>query len=225
MNTAIQRTPLYAVAQELKARFTDLQGWQIPEVYTAVETEVDAARQGVVLADETPNGKLMVEGEEAEGVVTAAFDLPVLSVGFGAPADPNWIYCLRKDRFFVSTPPGEVNGASKGLVVSDAFVTVTDMTHGQAEIRVIGPASQDFLSKVCGLDFHASAFPNHVAKQSSVAKTSQLVIRRDIGSLPAFSLVGGQSLCVYLWNVLVEAGREWGLVPIGQAARNVLEGC
>ncbi len=225
MNPAVQRTPLYAVAQGLNARFTDLQGWQIPEVYTAVDTEVDAARQGVVLADETPNGKLMVEGEEAEGIVRAAFDLSALSVGFGTSADSNWIYRLRKDRFFVNTPPGDMDGAIKKLAVSDAFVTVTDLTHGWAEIRVIGPASQDFLSKVCGLDFHASVFPDHAAKQSSVAKTSQLVIRRDIGSLPAFSLVGGQSLGVYLWNVLVEAGREWGLVPIGQAARNVLEGC
>lgn len=226
MNNTMKRTPLHTVEQGLGARFTDIEGWEIPEIYMDVEAEVGAARQGVVLSDETPNGKLTVEGEAAEAVLKGAFELPAIAVGAGAAVEEDWVYCLRKDFFFVSTPPGGEGRMLKRLVrqARDSFVTVTDVTHGRAEIRVIGPASQDFLSKVCALDFHVLAFPNGAAKQSSVAKTSQLVIRRDIGSLPAFSIIGGQSLGAYLWDVLAEAGREWGLVPAGRAALDVLEG-
>ena len=106
VNAAIKRTPLYAIAQGLGARFTDQQGWQLPAVYSDVEAEIAAARQSVVLSDTTPNGKLMVEGAEAEAVLRANFDVSVLEVGMGALVGTDRVYRLRKDLFFVSTPPG-----------------------------------------------------------------------------------------------------------------------
>ena len=216
--TPIKLTPLHAIAQRLGATFTEQRGWRIPEVYTTPEAEIAAARERIALADETPNGKLLVEGDRAESVLMNAFDLDTLKINEGRDR----IYRLRGDLFFVSTPPGREVSARKKLATASAaseqFVTVTDITHGRAEIRGIGPISQELLSKVCGLDFHPSAFPNETAKQSSLAKTTQLIIRRDIGELPAFSIIGTQSLGPYVWDTMMEAGREFGLVPIGRAA-------
>ena len=79
---------------------------------------------------------------------------------------------------------------------------MTDVTHGRSEIRVVGPASTSLMRKVCGLDFHPEAFPDGAARQSDVAKTTQLVIRRDIGELPAFSVIGARSLGAYLWDTM-----------------------
>ena len=216
--TAIKLTPLYTIAQRLGATFTEQHGWRIPEVYTTSEAEIAAAQERVALVDETPNGKLLLEGAQVEPVVMEAFDLDSLKINEGRGG----IYRLRNDLFFISTPPGrEVRTQRKlttTLKASEQFVTVTDITHGRAEIRVIGPDSQELLSKVCGLDFHSSAFPNETAKQGSFAKTTQLIIRYDIGELLAFSIIGAQSLGPYVWDTMTEAGREFGIVPIGSAA-------
>ncbi len=221
--TPTKLTPLRSIAQRLGATFTEEQGWRIPEVYTAAEGEITAARERVVLADETPNGKLLLEGDHADSVLMDALDLGSLQINEGSDR----IYRLRNDIFFMSTPPGREVRVQKKLTttsaVSKQFVTITDITHGRAEIRVIGPDSQELLSKVCGLDFHPSAFPNETAKQSSLAKTTQLIIRRDIGELPAFSIIGTQSLGPYVWDTMMEAGREFGIVPIGRAALAALE--
>ena len=220
--TPIKLTPLHSITQRLDAAFTEEHGWRIPEVYTTAEDEITAARKRVGLADETPNGKLLVEGDHADSVLTDALDLGSLQINEGRDG----IYRLRNDLFFISTPPGKEVRAQKKLTTASAaskqFVTITDITHGRAEIRVIGPASQELLSKVCGLDFHPSAFPNETAKQSSLAKTAQLIIRCDIGELLAFSIIGVQSLGVYVWDTLMEAGREFEVVPIGTAALDVL---
>ena len=196
---------------------------RIPQVYTTLEDEIVAAEERLVLADETSNGKVLLEGTQAESVLMDAFDLDPLKINEGH----NGIYRLRNDLFFISTPPGrEVRTQRKlttTLKTSEQFVTVTDITHGRAETRVIGPDSQELLSKVCGLDFHPSVFPNETAKQSSLAKTTQLIIRRDIGDLPAFSIIGTRSLGPYVWDTLMEAGREFGGVPIGRAALAALE--
>ena len=211
-------TPLHTIAQRLGATFTEQHGWRIPEVYTTSEAEIAAAQERVALVDETPNGKLLLEGDHVELVVMEAFDLGSLKINEGRGG----IYRLRNDLFFISTPPGrEVRTQRKlttTLKASEQFVTVTDITHGRAEIRVVGPDSQELLSKVCGLDFHPSAFPNETAKQSSLAKTTQLIIRYDIGESPAFSIIGVQSLGAYIWDTMMEAGREFGIVPIGRAA-------
>ena len=215
--TPIKLTSLYSIAQRLGATFTEQREWCIPEVYTTLEAEVAAARERIALADEMPNGKLLVEGDQAESVLMDAFDLGSLKINEGRDG----IYRLRNDLFFISTLPGREVSAQKKLTTASAaseqFVTVTDVTHGRAEIRVIGPDSQALLSKLCGLDFHPSAFPNEAAKQSSLAKTTQLIIRRDIGELPAFSIIGTQSLGPYVWDTMMEAGKEFGIVPIGRA--------
>ena len=216
--TPIKLTPLHSIAQRLGATFTEGQGWRIPEVYTTPEDEITAARERIALADETPHGKLLLEGGQAESVLMDVFDLGSLKINEGRDG----IYRLRSDLFFISTPPSKEVSTQKKLIASstasDQFVTITDVTHGRAEIRVIGPASQGLLSKVCGLDFHPSAFPNETAKQSSLAKTTQLIIRCDIGELSAFSIIGAQSLGPYVWDTLMEAGREFGVVPIGSVA-------
>ena len=216
--TPIKLTPLHAIAQRLGATFIEQRGWCIPEVYTTLEAEIAAASERIALADETPNGKLLIEGEGAESVLMDAFDLGSLKINEGRDG----IYRLRNDLFFISTSPGREISTQKKLTTtseaSEQFVTVTDITHGRAEIRVIGPNSQALLSKLCGLDFHSSAFPNETAKQSSFAKTTQLISRRDIGELPTFSIIGTQSLGPYVWDTMMEAGKEFGLVPIGRAA-------
>jgi heterotetrameric sarcosine oxidase gamma subunit len=326
-NIPVKLTPLYGIAQRLNAQFAEYHGWKIPEVYTTQGAEINAAQNGVALADETPNGKLIVESSQAEVVLNTVFShcgsekrvdpsnphpplhpsqegtfgraknpprpkatpsthpthpgqrppllptlptpakgrpsqegifgrhsplhpsgggeeegrgdrggdcnpqsegrLSTLAINAGMVIGSTRRYRLRNDLFFVSTPPGEEVAMQKELTAaakgSGRFLTVTDVTHGRAEIRVIGPASQDLLSKLCGLNFQTAAFPNNTAKQSSLAKTTQLIIRRDIGEAPAFSIIGARSMGAYIWETLMEAGREWGVVPIGCAALNTLE--
>ena len=220
--TPIKLTPLQSTVQRLGATFTEQRGWHIPDVYTNPEAEITAARERLALADETPNGKLLLEGDQVESVLMEVFDLGSLKINEGRGG----IYRLRNDLFFISTTPGREVRAQKKLATalkaSAQFVTVTDITHGRAEIRVIGPHSRELLSKVCGLDFRPSAFPNETAKQSNLAKTTQLIIRCDIGELLAFSIIGVQSLAPYVWDTMMEAGREFGVAPIGRAALAVL---
>ena len=212
--TPIRLTPLIATAQQMRAQFIEQDGWRVPEIFSGMPQEIAAARERVALADESPRGKLYVEGREAATVVRAA-------------TQGDLAYRLRDDLYFVSTAPGKEADLFQVLQATaraaGKFITITDMTHGLAEIRVVGPASRALGHKLCGLDFDDARFPNHAAKQTSVAKTRQLIIRRDIGNLPAFSIIGACSLAAYLWDALMRAGREWDIAPMGRAAVKCLE--
>ncbi len=221
-------SPLQTTSEKLGAQFTDREGWRVAASYANVDEEIAAAREHVALSDETPNGKIFVEGKDADSVLRDVFGLTSLAIGLGAAIGQGYAYRLRHDMFFVSTPAGVEESALDKLMTgartANQFVTVTDVTHGNAELRVVGAASRELLSKLCGLDFHPDVFANHAAKQSSLAKTTQLIIRRDIGLLPAFSIIGARSLGAYVWEALMRAGREWNILPVGRAALEMLEG-
>ena len=221
-------SPLHNIAYGLNAGFIDLDGWQTADVYTDTNEELKTAQRRVGLVDAAPWLRMTVEGATAAAVLKTALKTPALEINGGHVAkDGTAVYKLRADHFLVHGTPtagaelkNAINAAIEG---SGELVTLTDISHGSAEIRLIGPDSDDLLSTACGLDLHPSQFPDITAKQSSVAKTTQTIIRRDIGGLLSYTLIGPRSLAVYLWETLMVAGAQFNSGPVGLAAYHQLE--
>lgn len=218
-------TPIFATAQAAGAAFTENGGWQIPDAFGDTEVEVATARHALALVDRSANGKILIEGQGATATLATAWETPPLAIGEGTAVDRSSVYRLRDDLYFVSTPPGDGEAAVSALKPAAkeraGQVTVTDVTHGRSELHLIGPRSAELLSRLCGLDFHPAHFPNRTAKQSRVAKTNQIIIRRDLEGTPAlhaYALIGGRSLATYLWETILEAGRDLSITPAGHAA-------
>jgi heterotetrameric sarcosine oxidase gamma subunit len=175
----------------------------------------------------SPHGKLQIEGAAALEALRAALGEAPEAIHAGTRGPSGHLVRLRPDLFYLSTPPGREAEAAALLEAAIArlgvFVTVTDLTHGLADLCLIGPASALVLSHLCGLDFRDAAFPNLAVKQSSVAKTRQMLRRRDFGMLPSYSLAGEQSVAAYLWQALTAAGAEYGLRPVGVEALGALD--
>lgn len=222
MDTAVKQTPIDDIARAAGAAFEEEAGWRVVRGFGQDEAGVQAARRGVALADCSARGKVLVEGAEAMSVVQEAWGVAELEVGRGAPIDGGHVYRLRDDGCFLSVEPAMATEAARraeaAAQTAETLAVVTDVTHGRGELWLVGPAARTLLSRLCGLDFHPDVFANHTARESSVAKTKQLIIRRDVGRTPAFALIGGRSLAAYLWETALEAGRDLEVVPVGRAA-------
>ena len=189
------------------------------------QAQIDAIGSGVIAADLSANGKLLVRGGGAEEILEAA-GVGRIEIGHGIAVEDSMVYRLRQDLYFLSAFPGRSTEAADTLtsmltrmaVERDVFVTVTDVTHGRSEMWLVGLASRALMSKLCGLDFSERAFPDAHAKQTSFAKTKQLIIRRDAAGQPAFAVIGGRSFASYVWETTLEAGEEFGITPIGADA-------
>jgi len=229
MTTPIKLSPLNGTAEKLGARWTEIAGWRCVQDYGNPAAEAAALRAGAGLADISQIGKIQIEGAQAAAMLAAALDGAPQSVGEHVLVTAGDLYCLRPDMYFLSVQPGSEAGVVPSLAAAAAgradLVTVTDVTHGLAGIELVGPRALDVMTRVCGLDFSDAAFPNQSARQSSVAKTRQLITRRghDRGRLPAYTLFGARSLAAYVWGVLLEAGRPFGLTPVGLSALSTLE--
>lgn len=219
-------TPLHGRWEALDARLTEVAGWQVPERFGDGAAEARAAREGVALGDETPRAKLLAQGDEAAAVVAAATGLA--APGMGEVSGGRVTACgLRPDLLLVAAGPGEgeavLAALEKAAARAPGLVTVTDVTHGRFEYRIVGPQSPRLLSKVCGLDFDDDAFPDRRCRETSVARVKALVVRADAGGLPAYRVLGGRAPGAYVWDTLMEAGAEFGIAPIGAAALRELQ--
>lgn len=165
----------------------------------------------LVLADESHRGKLLIHGRAGEQAVAALGLTAPAAVGQSARAGDVAVYRLRADQLFINTAPGSerellIRLARAGGDGGD-MVTVTDVTHGRAQLRLSGRRAAELLSRLCALDFHPDHFPHGAAQQTSVAKTTQLVIRDDVDGALSYLLVGARSLGAYLWATIQAAAR------------------
>jgi len=199
-------TPIHQTAVGLNAQFTDIGGWKMASVYSTVTEESKAAERRVALLDQSNNTQIMVEGEAAADVLK------------NAKIDGHQI---RPDLFLITADPNaapDLVAKLEKAIGSGMLVTVTESTHGNGNLRLVGPDSDDLLSRLCGLDLHDSAFPNGTAKISSVAKTRVTIVRDDVNGKLSYSLIGARSLAAYLWETILAAGADLNIRPMGSVA-------
>ena len=93
----------------------------------------------------------------------------------------------------------------------DEFVSMTDLTHGRALVRVTGPDAADLLARLCGTDLEDDMAPDGAALRSGVAGVATDIIRDDRADVPSYLLHCERSSGQYLFGALVSAGEELGI--------------
>lgn len=212
----IKLSPVHDAALQMGAVVVAESGWLVPSHYAKPMTALPT----IALLDESPYGKITIHGRAGAQAVAALGLTAPTAIGRGLAANGVAVYRLRADQLFVSVPPGQEEEICAALSAVEASerVTITDITHGRAQLRLAGAPAADLLSRLCGLDLSPRYAPNHSAHQTSVAKTTQLVIRSDLpNDVLSYVLVGARSLGEYLWRSLLAAGGDLGLHPIGRA--------
>jgi sarcosine oxidase subunit gamma len=88
--------------------------------------------------------------------------------------------------------------------------------------RVVGRHAAAMFAKLCGVDLRPHKFSNWAIAQTSIARMNGIVIRDDIGEVPAYHLLADSASADYLWNCLIDAMAEFGGGPVGLAGLLVL---
>jgi heterotetrameric sarcosine oxidase gamma subunit len=93
----------------------------------------------------------------------------------------------------------------------EEFVSVVDLTHGRALVRITGQDAAELLARLCGADLHDEMAPDGAALRSAVAGIATDIIRDDRAGLPSYLLHCERSSGQYLFGALVSAGQELGI--------------
>jgi heterotetrameric sarcosine oxidase gamma subunit len=181
--------------------------------------EVSGGRSDAVLTitDCTPLAKVQLRAPW-NGAMAKALGVP-----FGrADREQGWLVIgSGPGEWFVLAPPGAATAVAGWLGTMAAgsapeeFVSVVDLTHGRALMRITGPGAAGLLARLCGADLHDDMAPAGAALRSAVAGVSTDIVRDDIMNdrawVPSYLLHCERSSGQYLFSALVDAGGPLGI--------------
>ena len=168
---------------------------------------------GLTITDCTPLAKVALRAPW-NGAMAAALGVPF---GRAARDERGLLAGSGPGEWLVLAPPGTAPQVAERLEAAAArsapgdFVTVIDLTHGRALVRLTGRQSAQLLAKLCAVDLADDMTPDGAAFRSSVAGVATDVIRDDRDGTPSYLLHCERSSGRYLFGTLVSAGEPPGI--------------
>jgi heterotetrameric sarcosine oxidase gamma subunit len=188
-----------------------------PPVRVEAGWEVSGCRSDAALTitDCTPLAKVHLRAPW-NGAMAKALGVP-----FGRAArepDGAWLVVgSGPGEWLVLAPPGAAAPVAGwlGQVAADSageeFVSVVDLTHGRALMRITGPDAAELLARLCGADLHDDMAPDGAALRSAVAGVATDIVRDDRAGVPSYLLHCERSSGQYLSGALLSAGASLGI--------------
>ena len=217
-------SPLHNRHQTLDASFDLRRDWLVPAVYTSSVEETVVLQEGVGLVDISARGKLLLKGANFHTAIAARLGEPSPQPGDVIVVKSKQLLAagLTPDEFLILTPPGAEKELATLLEAEIAaetiFASVIDLTSGLVGLSLSGPKSTAVMRKLCAIPFFSREFPNLHVAQSSFAQVRGTIIRQDRGVFPSFEIFADCSYSAYLWETVLDAGREFGMQPVGWEA-------
>ena len=195
-----------------------------------------AVRQAVGLFDQTSFAKFMLEGRDAEKILSrvSANDVAVapgtvvytqwLNERGGIEADLT-VTRLAEDRYFIVTSNAvQVRDAHwlRRHIPAGAHAVLTDMTSAFAVLGVMGPKSRRLLSRLTEADLSNQAFAFATCREIDLAYARVLALRISYVGELGWELYVPSEFAAALFDAVVEEGKADGLVLAGYHAMESL---
>jgi heterotetrameric sarcosine oxidase gamma subunit len=103
----------------------------------------------------------------------------------------------------------------------EEFVSVIDLTHGRALVRVTGAQAPDLLALLCPVDLDGDMTPDGAAFRSALAGVATDFVRDDRAGTRSYLMHCERSSGQYLFDSLVSAGEPLGLGIDGFTAAGI----
>ncbi len=220
----VKYSPVHHLLVNGGAVLTEVAGWLDAAHFGNAEEEARAVRSGVGISDLSSAPKSEIKG---------AYLSEFLAAFFGETPEPGGAIrassgtLCRVSRHHVLLIMDQAEALPPPQLAEDNSVAgcihVTDRTSGLGNFLLCGPFARDVLRKVTSLDLREARFPDLSCACGPMAAIQVLVFRRDRGGLPAYEVLFSREYGEYLWAVLIEAGDEFHLRPLGFVAAQILE--
>jgi len=239
-----RKTALNAMHRKLGARMVNFGGWDMPVEYPAnggLVAEHKAVRGSVGVFDVSHMGDIRIyTGKNSGGALAAVQHLSMndaakLAIGqahysamlypTGTFVDDVIVHRLGEDDFLLVINAGtrekDISWVRQNLAGFDC--EVQDLSDAYTQIAIQGPRAVDVLRKLT--DANLDAIKNYWFTHGTVCGLGgRLVARTGYTGEDGFEIYvpGDLATSEMVWNAVMDAGKEFGIIPCGLGARNTL---
>jgi glycine cleavage system T protein (aminomethyltransferase) len=230
---ALEKTPLNAVHRKLGARMVDFGGWDMPVEYSGIIAEHLAVRRGVGVFDVSHMGEIEIRGPQALTLVdfvtsNAASKLKDGQAHYSGLLYPNGgfvddilVHRIAADHFFLCVNASNQRKDFGWIVSQNDFEAEAEFASEKyVQIAIQGPRAIATLSRLTETDLASIRY--YWFARGQVCGTPAILARTGYTGEDGFEIYVPPEEGERIWDAVLEAGKEEGILPCGLGARNTL---
>jgi len=231
----MKNTALSETHEALGAKMVPFAGYNMPVSYEGINIEHETVRKGVGVFDVSHMGEFLIEGPNALGLIqkVTSNDASKLTVGkaqysclpneTGGIVDDLIVYRVKVETYLLVVNASNIekdwNHISKYNKTFNA--EMKNLSEAYSLLAIQGPKAVEAMQAITSVDLSAIKFYNFVVGDFAGIEHVIISATGYTGS-GGFEIYCKNTEVKQVWDTIFEAGADFGIKPIGLAARDTL---
>jgi len=230
----MKNTALTSTHEALGAKIVPFAGYNMPVQYEGVNAEHETVRAGVGVFDVSHMGEFLIEGPNALALIqkVTSNDASKLSIGKAQyscfPNDDGGIiddliaYQIEEEKYLLVVNASNIEKDWNWIQSkNDVGAEMRDLSEDYSLLAIQGPKAIDAMQSLSSHDLSEIKFYNFVVGDFAGIEHAIISATGYTGS-GGFEIYCKNSEVKQVWDRVFEAGADYGIKPIGLAARDTL---
>ncbi len=227
-----KQTFLHGKHVALGAKMVDFAGWHMPVQYSSIIEEHKTVRESVGLFDVSHMGEVIVEGEDALPYLNKIVPQEIsklvdrkavycqMTNKQGGIIDDLIIYKLQDKKYLIIVNASRIDEDLNWMVRNKLGfnVNIVNESHNYSLLAVQGPKAVALINKIGVTDLP----PFFSIKRAELFNINLWISRTGYTGEDGVEILVRNEFSETLWDKILEAGKEFGIKPIGLGARDTL---
>lgn len=230
----MKKTPLYEKHNELGGKIIDFGGWALPVQYTGIIEEHEQVRKAAGLFDVSHMGEIIIKGQDAEifiqnlvtnniiGAKEHRIIYSPMCYSDGGVVDDLLIYKYSEQHYLLIVNASNTDKDYDWIIQNaKGQVEILNMSDRYAQFALQGPKAEIILQKLTDTPLAEIGF-FRFKPDVRLDGVEAIVSRTGYTGEDGFEIYMNSESAVYLWEKILQVGKDEGLVPVGLGARDTL---
>lgn len=230
----MKNTALTQIHETLGAKMVPFAGYTMPVQYEGVNAEHETVRNGVGVFDVSHMGEFLLKGEKAIDLIqlVTSNDVSLLFDGKiqysclpnedGGIVDDLLVYRIKEDNYMLVVNASNIEKDWNWISKHNTFgVEMSNQSDEISLLAIQGPKTATALQSLT--DVNLAEMEYYTFKIGTFAGIENVIISATgYTGAGGFEIYFNNANAETIWNAVFEAGKEFGIKPIGLAARDTL---
>ena len=230
-----KKTALYNSHGKYGGKIVDYSGWSLPVQYEGITAEHEAVRNNAGLFDVSHMGEVEIKGGQATDYIQNLITNDISNMNEnqiiyslmcypdGGIVDDLLVYKYTNNHYMLVINAGNVDKDVEWMKnnIGGYDIELVDISADISEVAFQGPKAEEMLQELADIKLSEIAF-FYFKKDVKIAGKNCLVSRTGYTGEDGFEIYMEHEDAEYLWDKILETGKDKGAKPAGLGSRDTL---